>query len=258
MAVFCYPIVLTHSNRMGNNTAKSTVQNISEQITNVAMSSVQDCTVATKQSQKLDVSNSGFRLFGSYKATQATDVKSQCFSDVNRQSSLQNGIINAITQATTATGQSVLPAFGSTKSKAISNVTNIIRNNVNMSNIQKTYNSIKQKQSAKISNSGVVLFESVDLSQGATVFAAATLQEVVKSGVLNTISNHIDQDTTAKTESPLSGLFDGLNAMAMIFLFIVILVLAGVGYWVIRGDDDDAGRIVYVQQPSNTIGEFSS
>lgn len=213
---------------MGNNSAKSTAQTISEQITNVAMQSVQECQVASTQKQKLQVNNSGFKLFGSYSASQTTDVKSQCFSDVNRQLTLQNGIINAITQATTSTGQSVLPAFGNNKAKAITNITNTIRNNVTMQNIQKTYNSIRQQQSAKITNSGVVLFETVDLSQGATVFAAATLQEVAKTGILNQIQNHVDQTTAAKTESPLSGLLDGLFSAGIIWALIVFAFIIAV------------------------------
>lgn len=240
---------------MGSNSSKSTVQNISEQITNVAMSSVQDCAVISNQKQTLDVSNSGFRLFGSYKATQTTDVTSQCFSDVNRESRLQNEIINAISQATTASGQSVLPAFGPNRAKALSSVTNIIRNNVTMSNIQKTYTSIRQSQNAKISNSGVVLFETVDLTQGATVFAAATLQEVVKSGVLNTIQNHIDQTTTAKTESPLAGLFSG--ASLMILIFFVFVAIIAVAIWAFMYDsDDNAASVASANAASTSAASF--
>lgn len=217
---------------MGNTKSQSAITNISEQITNVAMESVQDCQTTSTQKQNLDVNNSGFRLFGSYKVEQKTDVKSQCFSDVNRQSALQNNIVNAITQATTSSGQSVWPAFGNTKAKATANVKNIITNNVTMKNIQKTYNALRQKQSAKITNSGVVLFESVDMSQGASVFAAATLQEVANSGIFNQIQTNLDQTTTAKTQSPLEGLFAGLTTIAALFFLLIVVIILAVGWWV--------------------------
>lgn len=217
---------------MGNNTAKTTITSISNQITDVAMSSVQDCQVISQQKQNLNVTNTGWRLFGNYSMKQTTDVSVQCFSNVNRQAQLQNNIVNAIAQASTSTGQAVWPAFGSTQAKAVQNIQNNITNKVTMSNIQKTYNAIRQGQSAKIVNSGVTLWEAVDMTQGAQVFAAATLQEVAKTGVFNTIENHLQQSADAKTEGPLSGLFDNL---VYVFLAVLILVFAGLA-WVVFGE----------------------
>jgi hypothetical protein len=142
---------------------------------------------------------------------------------------MQNKIIAAIAQTTTAQGTGILSAFGSSSSSAETNLTSIIRNNVTMSNIQKNYNIIKQSQTANINNAGFSLSTKVNLTQGADVFAISTLQEIDKAGIFNTISTHVDQESTAKTDSPLSlfgNLFGDLGtSLKYLFVFIVVVVI---------------------------------
>jgi hypothetical protein len=104
-----------------------------------------------------------------------------------------------------------------------------------MSNIQKNYNAIKQTQTAKFTNSGVVLFERAQLTQGAAIFAAATLTALDTAGVFSTISGYVDQASSAKQENPLDfigkaiGAFaSGISGTFFIFIFLIFIAIVGV------------------------------
>lgn len=213
---------------MGNSgsKAKSVINSLSEQITQVAAETVLTCEVSSGQVQSLDSVNSGFKLWSSAQMIQTTDVDSKCFSDSTRQLELQNKVINAISQSTTADGLAVLSAFGASKSSATTNLSSIVRNNVTMSNIQKQYTAIQQSQTAKFTNSGVIIVESIKLTQGSQIFAAATLKVLDTAGVFNTIEAHVTQQTAAET----SGIFD-FGMTGYILILVVIIAIIAV-FWV--------------------------
>lgn len=225
---------------MGNSESSTTVNSLSEVITNVAMSTVQDCVVVSEQAQSDTYVNNGFTLWSGTTLEQQTEVRSQCFSDVKRQAELQNKIIQEISQATSATGMALLPAFGDTKSSATTNLTSLVENNITMSNIQKSYNGIKQGQTVDHVNNQVWLVRNVNLKQGAEVFAAATLQEVQKAGILTDIEKYVDQTSSAKVENPLDAFAAMISAafgsfyMGMILVVVLVLVCGGVMVWAIK------------------------
>lgn len=212
---------------IGGSKSKAVINQLSEVITNVSMSTVQSCEVAAEQEQTLEVTNSGLKLWGSYSLTQQTEIQTTCFSDVNKQVQLQNQLINAIKQTSTADGVAILSAFGASQSEAEVNLTNLIKNNITMSNIQKSYTAIKQKQSAKFDNTGIIGFESADLTQGSKIFAAATLQEMDKAGIFNTISNHVEQVSTATTSNPLD-VFGNMSSLIIFAIIFLVMIIAAV------------------------------
>lgn len=219
---------------MGGSSSKSVVNQVAEQISNIAISTVQDCVVTSTQNQNIQIGNTGLTLGGTISAKQQTDVSSQCFNDVKKQVDLQNKIIQAISQAVSAQNVALLGSFGSTSSDATTNLTNIIRNNVTMSNIQKSYTAIKQTQTVGITNSGVMIGTNIDLSQGAQIFAAATLQEVDKAGVFNQIQSHIDQQSSSSVTGPLNifgNLFGSMSSYVWIFILFIICIVAGFFIW---------------------------
>ena len=238
---------------MGNTKSKAAVASVSEQCTNVASSTVQSCEVSSTQSQTGEITNNGWSFWFTARLEQKTDVSSTCFSDVNKQTTLQNQLINTISNATTADGIALLPAFGSTTATAKTNLTNIIRNNVTMSNIQRSYSSIRQEQTIKYTNNFISTFDSVELTQGAKLFAAATLKELDKAGIFNTISNYVDQAADADTKSPLD-IFGSLATYAIYFIaFIVFLITGAIIYSVIDMSDDDSSSTT--QQKSTTTAQ---
>ncbi len=219
---------------MGGSESKTTVESITKNITDVSMDTVQSCEIVASQSQKLNVNNTGLKLWGNYKLEQKTDISQECFNDVRKQTELQNKIMKVIAQATSSNNIAVLGAFGKSKSEATTKLNNTINNTIKMSNIQRTYNEIKQNQEATFNNSGVVLFEKVELTQGAKIFAAATLKQLDNAGVFNTIAEYVDQKSSAKMENPLDFIAKVIGSIGtsiawsmFLFVFLIIGLLFG-------------------------------
>lgn len=223
---------------MGGTVSKTAVTNLTELISNVASSTVQDCEVRSSQQQNLTVVNSGLDLFGWFRLSQKTDISSQCFSDVNKQTQLQNALIDTIAQYSTADGIAILGAFGSSYSEAVANLGNAIRTNITMSNIQRTYNEIKQSQNVTFINKGVRAFSAVDMTQGGQIFSAAVLKELDAAGILSRVETYIEQKSAADTQNPLSFITDMFNstmwAVWLLVFVVIILVAAGIA-WAMSG-----------------------
>ncbi len=228
---------------MGGSKSKSTIEALSQQISNIAESTVQNCVVNTSQDQLINVANTGWKWSSTIDVSQQTEVTSQCFSDVNKQIQLQNDIMNAIAQSSSADGVALLSAFGASDAEANANLRSIIQTNVTMSNIQSNYNNIRQSQRVNYSNSGIVVFDTVNVTQGAKVFAAATLQQVDTAGIFNKISSLIDQSSTATTSNPLDFIAKAIGAIGnvlmtpiMLFvIFIIFIIVMGVGIFMYAG-----------------------
>jgi hypothetical protein len=229
---------------MGGSSSKSAVSILNEIVTNVAMETVQDCLVVSDQEQDINMTNTGFKLWSTVDITQTTDVSSSCFSNSLKETELQNNLISAISQATTAEGVGLLSAFGASQAEAETNLQNLVETNIKMSNIQKSYTLIQQKQKVGLNNVGTIVFEDVNISQGAEVFAAATLLEVTNSGITNLIDTNIDQTTSAITSNPLDfigNIFGSVAASVAIIAFVFIALIAFIIYMIFRGGNSRAG-----------------
>lgn len=215
---------------MGGSSSKTTVTALSSTISNIAESTVQQCEVNSDQTQSYNEVNSGISIASSASMEQTTDIKSECFQDAQKQAQLQNAIVSAISQSSSAQSVALLGAFGTSKSEAETNLTNIIRNNVTMSSIQKNYNSIRQQQNVNYTNSGISIYHKTDMKQGAKVFAMATLKSMDDAGIFNKISQYVDQTSSAKQENPLDFIAHAIGAVSSsvmyAIIFVVILIVA--------------------------------
>lgn len=203
---------------MGKSHSKAVIENITENITNIAVSTVQDCEVSSHQEQTITVENTGFTFWDSYKVVQLTEITNECFSNTEKELELQNKIINEIKQSITNQGISLLDAFGKTKQEAEVNLSNLIKTAIKFDNINKTYTRILQEQRANFSNSGILIFRTAEVIQGSKIFAAATIHELNRVGVFNIIENHIDQELQKKSTSILDNL-----------TMVVIVIIAAIG-----------------------------
>jgi len=231
---------------MGGSKSKSAITSLNTQITNIATNIVQSCVVNTGQTQTVVSNNTGFQLGSTLSVVQTTSISSSCFQDASLQANLQNQITSAIQQTATANGVALLGGVGASQSSADSYISNIIKNNVTLSNIQNNYNTITQNQSVTINNSGEQIFSTVDISQGATVFAAATLKTVSDTGVLNALAASIDQQSTATTSNPLdfianivTGVASAISDSVMSMVAFVIFVIIAIFYLVSSGLSTD-------------------
>ena len=250
---------------MGGSQSSTVISSLSEVCSNIAMSTVQSCEIQSQQDQTIDISNSGLSLFSHYKLEQTTDISAQCFSDVQKQTELQNKLVDAISQHTTSDNVALLGAFGSSVSAARANLTNIVKNNITMENINKSYTAIRQTQTLKATNSGVIGYQAVELTQGAKLFAAATVSEIDKAGIFNTIANSIDQTSAAKQTNPLDfianivGKVGEVAGMGVLLIFGVVILVFG-GAFMVLGPDGigkilgmtPMGKVMGVGKPAKT------
>jgi len=213
---------------MGASESKTTINSLSQTISNISMTTVQDCMVSSDQSQTFEMVNTGFSFGGTTRLVQETDVSSRCFSDVSKQTDLQQKLVQAIEQETDATNTGLLGAFGNTTAEAKANLKTIIETNITMSNIQNSYNTIKQTQSVKFRNEGTMLFRDVELVQGGKLFAAAVLKEVDNAGIFSTIEAHVDQKAKSTVDSPFQFVADIVGDVAGTistgFMFYILLI----------------------------------
>lgn len=222
---------------MGQTTSQSTVENITKQITDISTNISQSCVVNSSQQQNVDLSNSGFVWGGTATVKQQTEISNTCFTDLNKQAQLQTQIANAIKNATTTTGVAVLPLLGNNTAVSASRIENLIKTNVTMSVIQSNYNSLKQSQVIDAQNRGVVLGRNFEFTQGAQVFAAATLKAIENTGLITEIATKVDQSATSTTKGPLdflADIFSGLAGSAqtfLIFFMFIVFILVGFGVY---------------------------
>lgn len=219
---------------MGGGQSKTEVNQISKTLNDVIVSTVQSCEVRATQSQTLTRSNTGFTFWSKVKLEQQSDISSECFSSSSKQLELQNNIINTIAQTTSTKGVALLDAFSAPGATSIANLENIVRNNVTMSNIQKSYSEIKQSQEANFENSGIIVFDQIDLVQGSKIFAAAALNEISKAGIFTAIESKIDQTASTESENPLdfigkifSGVAGSVAFMTLGFILLIIMMIVG-------------------------------
>lgn len=229
---------------MGGSKSKSAVESLTSQINDIAMNTVQDCLVQTGQKQVVSASNAGWQFGNAIRIAQTTSVSSQCFMNSQKQVDLQNKIYQAVKNTADASGVAVLSAIGSSKSEADTKLITMIRNSVTMQNIQKNYNIITQTQEVTIKNesTGVQFINSIDISQGAEVFAAATLKTVNDVGIINALTTSIDNQSKATTENPLefisrvAGNIAGAIGSSFTYIAIAVVVILGIiAYTVVSG-----------------------
>lgn len=204
---------------MGQAKSTSVINSLSEQIFNITSTTVQECLVSVDQTQNNEINLSGTGIGNTVSVSQATEVSSTCLSNTAKQTEIQNNIINALANSAEAKA-----ALGSSESDAVTNISNIVRANVTMSNIQRNTNIIKQTQNNKINISGTQIGNTVDISQGAQVFAASTLKSLESSGIFNTIKTDVDNKAKSEGYDPLAGI-----TTTWIYIIIAFVVLAITG-----------------------------
>lgn len=220
--ILCFPAHCTTD--MGASESKTVVNNLAEVSANIAMSTMQDCSTTSSISQEVNIDNKGWNVFGRTNVAQSSVIDAKCYSDVNRQTDMQNKLIDAIKQAATSENVSLLGAFGNTVSSAEANLTQIVRNNITFKNIQQAYNEIQMDQKVNYQNSGVSIFSTVDISQGSQIFAAATLKEMDNAKIFNDIANYVDQQAKSTVKNPFD-IFGGIGRTLIIVAVIAAAVI---------------------------------
>lgn len=238
---------------MGGTSSKAEIDQLSQNITTIASNAVMRCQTNINQNQHVVIENTGVSLFSTYKFKQASTISSSCVQDTALQAKIQNDIINAITNSSSAEGVAMMSAFGNTDAEASAKLKNIVQTNVTMNNIMENYNNISQSQDITVLNrGGLVVAQNVEAVQGAEIFAAATLKTVQDAGVLTTIQTKLDQDAAAKSTNPLDFLGNLFGSIALAIgavIIFFILIIVGLVFFVRNAKSDT---------PKTAAGELKS
>jgi len=213
----------------GGSKAQTSIEALSQQITNVSTNLVQNCTIKVDQNQSLASVNTGLIYGQDIDMSQVTDVDFTCIATADRETKLQNEIMNKITQLNTATGDAIWSSIGGSETDAKVKMENLIRNNITMSSIQNTYTDIRQNQDITLVNAGIIIKQDIDMSQGAEVFGLAVNKTVEDAGIYNEIKSKLDQENKSLTKSPMSALADMFKSAMMMWVMIFLVIVAAVG-----------------------------
>lgn len=227
---------------MGGSKSKVVVDQVNKQINDLSMKIGQECAVNVDQTQDVTINNTGTSIGGSLTMTQTSVVDLQCMQTSGRMNKLAGDISNIISQSAAAAGVGITSAVGGSQANTSTDIKNIIENRLTTENINRTITAIKQGQKLTMNNSGLQFAQSINMSQGAQVFAAAVVNEVNETGIINSMATQIDQKADAKTTNPLDFLVEmtrsvmGAFSLAMLIpiLFIIGLIVV-IGFVIYKG-----------------------
>lgn len=241
---------------MGSTSSKTIVNQVSEQVTAISSQIAQKCNNLVNQRQNFNMFVGGDLIGNQISVSQSTDVDFRCAMTSNVQNDLQNQLIAAVQNI--AKQQTVPINLQSVVNEAQTNISNSIRNNITLSNIQESYNQIAQGQKTSIVVAGSATGNVIDISQGSKVFAAATTDVLERSGVFNKIKSTADQLSQQRVVTPVGEVVSGvsdtvtgvadsmakaLSNSATVIMFIIVafivLVLIGVTIWFVFSGDDE-------------------
>jgi hypothetical protein len=221
---------------MGGTQSKATVTSLQQTITNISSSVIQSCAVNSTQDQ--NVESTQWAWFGSNSATvkQSTDIDFKCATNSSKQTDLQNQVTSAIVNGSSSNGIALFSAFGNTKAQATTNVNNIVTTNLTMTNIQQTYISVKNEQKGMFSQVAIFGSNTVDVTQGSSIFARAVNEILENAGIYNTIANHVENTASATEENPLqflADIFTGAASTAMYIVIAIVLIIIALGFGIV-------------------------
>ena len=212
---------------MGASQSKSTVEQLSVAITNVAASVIQECIVDAKVSQNavFNIDDATFQG-NTVSMSQSTTVNTQCFGNSSLEMNLQNDIVEAIKNVSSAQG------VGISSASQESSLRTLVENSITLKNVQKNYTALSQDQNLFFNfTGGLIKDNTFDMNQGASVFSAAVLKTVSDVGLLNSISTKIDAAAQAKGVS----LADFLPDVGQLAMIAAIGIVGLVGFMMVRG-----------------------
>jgi hypothetical protein len=232
---------------MGAQQSNATFDNLNERITNIATSNVVNCNTMVAQNTDQVVNVGGWFSSGTDISTaQEARLNIDCATDSKSMTALQNQIINEIAGSNTASGVSVLPAFGNTSTNQIAKITNIVRTSITKKNIVNNYVKISQDQSQKVNISTLFQFgTTVRAKQDAEIFAKSVVKALDDNQELTAIKNQSQLQGSATSANPLdfitktvSAFFGGVSSLwgtilggPATFILMIVFVVFAVVLW---------------------------
>jgi len=230
---------------MGGSSSKTNSEVVSEVISNHVTRNVQNCTTIVDVEQRVSASGPGSVVIIGQGAqmNQTITISTDCIQKNININSLKRDVENAMRQAATASGESILSVIGASSAEASANVRNLINTSVTIENIQNCAAAVNQRQIIEASEGGTVILEAgASMNQTMSMMNKCFADMVSKIMDQTGISNDIDQTTKAETTSPFAFITDivaeisPFKMIAYFFIMVIVIIIAVVVYPMFKSD----------------------
>lgn len=226
----------------GGHTTQTVKTNIYTDIaTSVVAKSIQSCASFADVKQELRVQGSSYVVMDGISMDQKFSVTIQCAQDQKQMTEIQNQITNKLMQSGHQTNQAVLGAVNSlfdekNDQNLSTNVSTLIKNDINVELIQKITNQVNQVQSFVVKDSDHVIFKHVAMQQVSNAILDITQKSIQQTKLAIAMQNQTDQDATQEMRNPIADtltayggmmkdIFAGLGNLMSGPLFTILLII---------------------------------
>jgi len=230
----------------GGSKSKTTNEIITDIITNVAVSDMQNCATYINQNQSVIVDGNG-NIVSGVTMVQGAQINMDCYRQSRNIIDLQNTIKNELTQAAN-TRSSGFPSLTSSNSAAFNKMTESINTNISMDMLQNCASTVNQSQTVSVAGDRNIV-QNVAMSQTATALKKCMSNSINNTTLGNDIGNFVSQSATTDT-SLFGGMFDaigGLIGFLVIIGGLIVILVIGVMLYssgVFSDDADDTDNTV--------------
>jgi hypothetical protein len=205
--------------------SKSTVEVLNDLCTKVTADSILTCTHVASEKELVEINNvTGNVNLSHIDLQQAVSVDIDCTMKATKQSEIADKVAEAIVQTAEAKGQAFLSLFGNTRSEAVSNLTNKIKNTISAKTSEELKARITQEQTVHVHNvEGNVVVTDVNMRQGATQVAKALMKTTTFSKVINDSASKIDQKSATEDKNPIAEIIKSIFQAPVLLLGGIVL-----------------------------------
>jgi hypothetical protein len=225
---------------MGGSSSKSEVDNTVNSIVKVLNSTTENCYNGTYQGQTLTIQNiinqCGTQNIGGINQTQSGVLDTKCMQSASTQTAIQTNLQNTIAQQTQAISQ--FASFAPSDAQSITQIVTNLASDITNAYTGNCAAAAAQNQQIAIGN--IANLQSPSGACGTQNIGGISQQQTINS-ILNcvqsdpnvvsdiaTLTNAINQNTTAKSQGPLGFLSDLADAFGGIFKGVTGLIVGAI------------------------------
>jgi len=216
-------------NFFGSNTSKSTNLLVDELVTNISTAMVQNCTSEVKSSQSVNIKSS-WGFIGDVDISNYVNIATTC--SINQNTLLT--IIKKTTASLTSKFENNAALFSKTVNSDTHNtIKNIVRNSINIKDINNCYNKLISDQSVNIDAKSSIIYN-IHISN----IAKSVQSCISKSSSVTNASTLLfgdEANATKFTDTGLTGLITSITGLLFGWMYYVIaFILLIVTYFVYK------------------------
>jgi type IV secretory pathway VirB2 component (pilin) len=215
---------------MGGSSSTNKSEVFQNLVNDAFMKNLQACSLNSSTEQSIVIVGNRNQL-SNIEMQQLFSSLLTCVQDVAFMSSFQTNLSNSIKQAAESQSVAVLGALGNSDSNVSTAIHNSVTNTVNIENMTKLVNNVKNSQMIKITGDDNNL-SNISLEQITQAIASNSQQMVANISAVAEIKNALDQESKSTQQDPVANFVNAVANLAsgplMIILGIIIAIVIGI------------------------------